>query len=626
MAVKIRAQELIEELRAKDLLGGLSTAPGRVRTFLLNPQEKTTPHSCSLRVYGGDLGKFLSLVSKDLRGGSGVKVILDEYVAIKGLKNKIPNLKFYLSKEHEDYPKLEGSPYEEHYISKEEIDDTDLVIKVADSMDHTEGDLLSIEDSWGELIKRCNEEPKDRNIIINLSNLRPCGYKNAVGLIATGPIGKGNEEDYITSDRDVSSFTDIYISIHRYLREGTIESLLFLFGTINSTIRRGGSYKNGIICSSMKYDNPNINEYLDVNLATIPGSHKKGICLRHAAMSDRELIDKVIDKVNYESLFISKRREIDKDKNPYILPHANVCMGIFLSDADTCLIWRHNMAKCEEPEDIIKGMMEATEDGVKLHVSWREMCKQSNLHRVADIYLPLEKCKQIAIDVMGVANALSKWDITYEEFVPALESIVQYRSPIQFDTGVTAADLGIERDIVFRVVKSIAMGYRRSTEIADNLMEIFGLDKLERIHTIEPAQSHSYQVPGEYTTCRGIWPPTGVRVRRLSDTQQNKIYYHGPVETMFEVGNKLYERLCIAWQKVMNIYGERPHAISFDTYTTIDKRWLIDFMNSPLLTKYYTQKSQAGIFKGSLYMGEDSNNEEDVVEVGSKDECPVCAE
>jgi len=624
MVSKINPQALIEELKNKDLLNGMSTAPGRVRTFLLNPERRTTPHSCSLRVYDNNLGSFIRLISQDLRGGSGVKVILDEYIKIKGKKGRIPELKFYLEKEHEDYKRLKGSRYEEDYV--EEIEDTDIVIKVADSMDIDNGKEVSIEKSWSELILLTNSKSSKERLIVDLSSLRPSGYTNAIGLTSTGPIGLGKEEEEDQdSDREISSFTDIYKAIYEYIKEGSIYKFLYLLGTINATIRRGGSYKNGIITSSMIYDNPNIHEYLDVSLTLLPGSHKKGICLRPSAITNRELIDKVIDGVNSESLFLSKEKEIDKDKNPFTKPHFNVCMGIKLSDKDTCLIYRNNLnsVECKEPEDIIKGYIEVTQDIIKLHVAWREIC---NLERVNKIYLPLEKCRQVAIDTMGVANALQKWGVSYKEFVPALESIVQYNNPIQFDTGVKGMDLNIERDIVYRIVKSIARGYQESTRVADEMMESFGLPKLERLHTIEPAQSHSYQIPGEYTTCRGIWPPTFTRVRRLSDTQQNKIYYHGPVETMLDIGTELYERLCNAWQKVMNIYGGRPHGISYDLYTVASTEWLIRFMNSPLNTKYYTLDNQVGLIKAAL-SNEDNDEEEYLVgTVGTKEECPICAE
>lgn len=624
MVNKIDAAQLIRELREKDLINGFSTPPGRVRTFLLNPEKRTTPHSCSLRVYDNNLGKLLSYISQDLRGGSGVKVILDEYRK-NSPKVNIPVLKFFLNREHADYNKIKDSIYKDYYIEEEEILKTDILIKVADSMEYGDQENLSIEDSWKKLIELCFSLDSNNRIIINLSKLRECGKTNAVGLTSTGPIGYGKDDKNNINNRDKSSFTDIYISIYNYINKGKIEDFLILLGTINSTIRRGGTYKNGIITSSMRYDNKNIYEYLDIPIVKLPGSHKKGISLRAESFINKKLIEKVIYSINTESLFLSKIKEIDKDKDALSIPHANVCMGIFLSDADTCLIWRTNMAKYNEPEDFITGISEATEDCIKLLVSWREVC---GIERVKRIYLPLEKCKQVAIDVMGLANALAKWNISYAEFVPALEFIVQYNSPLNIDS-LDPLDLNIKNnDKLFRLIKSLAKGYQKSTEIADSMMNSYGLKALDRLHTIEPAQSHSFEIPGEFTTCRGIWPPPGRRVRRVSETQRNKIYYHGPVETSLDIGPELYQRLCIAWQSLMNIYGGRPHAISYDLWKEADEKWLSEFMNSSLQTKYYSfsrQANQTGVIKASLANSEE-DDKNDFIEVGNKEECAVCAE
>ena len=117
-----------------------------------------------------------------------------------------------------------------------------------------------------------------------------------------------------------------------------------------------------------------------------------------------------------------------------------------------------------------------------------------------------------------------------------------------------------------------------------------GLLPLDRLFTIEPAQSHAYECldTAGFTTCRGIFAPFGRLVDRTSDSEINRVYNHGKVETAGEIGPELQIRLCNAWQKLMNSTG-RAHGISQDTYALMDRQGFADYMTSSSKALYYAE-------------------------------------
>jgi hypothetical protein len=141
--------------------------------------------------------------------------------------------------------------------------------------------------------------------------------------------------------------------------------------------------------------------------------------------------------------------------------------------------------------------------------------------------------------------------------------------------------------------------------------------------TVEPAQSHSFEtvdVAG-FTTCRGIFPPTTSREKRVSSTTgKHKIYNHGGVETIANVGGELLESLCDNFQKLMNLTG-RAHGISYDLRMEPTEDWFKNWLlNSSLQTKYYTEFDSAD----QSYLDKVANVA--TCDISRKGECAVCAE
>lgn len=559
----------------------LVTFPGRPITFIETPEKGTLPFSCSFRKYDNNLARFLELCSKDLRGGAGVKVILDDYKSVSPTK---VNWNFYLNPNHPD------SNYLTDYQRSKLVNNLEgYVVSVVDSMEGFSG----IEESWFYFILALKE---GKTVTVDLSKVRPYGSTNQKGLTATGPVGDGTEES------NSSSFFAIYDAIANHILDGDILSLLQVLGTLNNTLRRGGQYKNGIITSSMRYDNPEIYDYLNAPLVDISGSHKKSVKYDEDLLNDEPLMQLISDKRNQESLFLEPILDDDL--------HANVCMAIYAKPNSTCLINRLNISQCETPNIITEGMVLATLALCELHVSWRD--KVGNRSK---IYLPIEEDRQIGVDILGFANYLAQNSITYLEFTDGLDYVLN-------GNGSEPSKLTLS------VIESIIEGYKASTIAADNFMDNLGLPRLDRIHTIEPSQSHAYKCVDlqGFTTARSIFAPMGRKDKRTSDSQKVKVYMHGVVEIASEVGGETHQRFIELWQQMMNSYG-RPHSISFDTWLNCNVDWLKWFITSDIQTAYYQfADSHDQSYLSKKVMGQDVASKACDITLKAKEGCAVCGE
>jgi hypothetical protein len=289
-------------------------------------------------------------------------------------------------------------------------------------------------------------------------------------------------------------------------------------------------------------------------------------------------------------------------------------MGLVLGHKATCLIWRLNLGKCEVM-GIREAMKQAVLDLCELHTTWRK-----HLPQLASYYAPLEKDRQIGLDVMGLANLLAIEDVTYQQFADALDVLLN-----------GASIFGVNQK-AHLIASQLIIGYQEATQACDEYMRIKDLPLLDRIFTVEPAQSHAYESTDKLgkTICRGIFAPTGRVVNRSSQSQANKRYFHGNVETDVMVGVELHERLCDLWQQMMDRTG-RSHGISQDSWSEMTIESLTEFKDRPSKTLYYAEAAnynQRGFLSKkvqSVDVVEFDSLEEEAYEVPRKGECLACA-
>lgn len=611
-----------------DLLGTASTAPGRPRTFLLNPELGTAPFSCELICYDNllDMGLLIP-VSRFLRCGAGVKVNLDDYVPRSPAKPDF-NWRFRLSEKHEDYHKL-SVEQKEYLISDRDFEPGGVffekspqLIMVEDSMsmDKSIGrGTYSIEDSWSEMIYAAE---KNIPVIIDLSPLRCHGTVNHRGLMASGPIGLGK---YESKKDEACSFFSIYQRLADYLINPDLQSLLILLGTLNDTLRRGG-FKRGIVTTAMDWRNPCFEEYLAVPLQNLPGGHKKGARITEEILAPQyeELRKTIVKKRNQESLFLAKVKPNFYD---------NVCMGLGIVNYGTCLIWRLNLGKVELMSDLPGWMKLVASQLMLLHLNWRQ-----ELPEIAKIAAPQNRDLQIGLDIMGLANALAYWGIDYYSFN---QSLIKYNtSPGSFTDDCVYPDLLPTSD---QLVYWLAEAYKASTRECDRICDLYQTPRMLRIHTAsEPAQSHSYETTDlrGFTTCRAIFPPLGkltrkrgVRVRRVSNHQKNVKAYHGFVEPAIKVTPELHQEVCFNFNAFVKLVGRSHEYMSFDDYREMTLERFEEFILDPRIDSFYYQEhknyAQTYLSKSAPSLGSlmPDSCSLDAYDLGDRSgECAVCAE
>ena len=333
-----------------------------------------------------------------------------------------------------------------------------------------------------------------------------------------------------------------------------MHSLLKLLGTLNAVILRGG-YKKGIITSAIEDTSPLLWDYLNTPLVSLPGSHKKGIIL--SKYPEPELLKVLIEKVNSESLFLQKHQP----GKGYV----NVCQGIFLKSRGTCLIYRLNLGLITDMSQIVPAFKEATRKAIYTHWEWRQLHPKR-----ASMWADLQDDNQVAVDVMGLANMLHTFNISYQDFIAELH-----------DENSCNPDAK-------QLVNTLRQAYSESCTEADLYCETLGIPLMSRLHTVEPAQSHSYKSQDcrGNTVARGIWTPFSRTVNRMSQAanEKPKTYYYGDIEAHmspekhFELSNGYYE--------LMRDYG-RPHSMSYDLLATMDESQFKNWYASSLPATYY---------------------------------------
>jgi hypothetical protein len=162
-------------------------------------------------------------------------------------------------------------------------------------------------------------------------------------------------------------------------------------------------------------------------------------------------------------------------------------------------------------------------------------------------YLPPNEDRQVGVGVLGLANMLAHEDITYLDFVIALEEI----------TGIDSGNSRKPSERARQVASLIYHGYMEAAGVAKKY-------KMVRAFVVAPTATCSYKHVDRFgfTTTPEIAPPLSNTVERDSGTFGNDIYvYPTNVEIASQVGYDTFFRLNNAWQKMMNDTG-LAHSIS----------------------------------------------------------------
>ena len=396
-------------------------------------------------------------------------------------------------------------------------------------------------------------------VAVHLSKLRPKGHENGKGLTASGPVSFGK-----------------------------------IYSTLNETLRRGGIYKNGACVLHLDIVHPDIIEFITTPRADLPWV-KRCVDLNEAQweLADDTTKEAIIYGIRSGDIWLNKYKYNDKLERIY----GNVCLEVYLPSRGTCLLQHINLGACN-----IDTIPRAFSEGMS------SLC---NLHSrtgvgATGVYLPPETDKQGGLGLLGLANLLRRYKVTYEQFGSALDEIN--------NGGFTAGPAG-----------EIANALQHGIKIAQNIAED---NDMVRAFAIAPTASVSYKskdIDG-YTCTPEIAPPISKKIDRDSGTFGVQSYDYGDDEIASEVGWDAYKRVADGIMIMLNNTG-LLHGYSFNSWSdvvTYDEQFVEEWLRSPQTSLYYSLQVMSDVQdKSNVYAALDEDDVTNYLE-GILNEPPEC--
>ncbi len=356
---------------------------------------------------------------------------------------------------------------------------------------------------------------------IHLSKLDPKGYTRKSGVTASGPV----------------SFGKIYSSL-------------------NEILRRGGIYKNGAIVLHLDLSHPDAREFINANRSELPWV-KRCINITEEWWEDCTFKEELLYGIKSGDIWLNKVK-YDNEGNRI---RGNVCLEVYLPSRGTCLLQHINLGACEF-DDIPRAFVEGMS----------ELCSLHSRTAVGDTgeYLSPEIDRQVGLGMLGLANLLRRYGVTYDQFGRALE---QYNNNESI------------RSAAYELVSRIASGINQAATIAREY-------NMVRAFAIAPTASCSYRsvdLDG-YTCTPEIAPPISQTVDRDSGTFGVQTYNYGDVEIASKVGWEAYKRVADGIMTMLDDTG-LLHGYSFNSWSdsvTYDNEFVEEWLRSPQTSLYYS--------------------------------------
>ncbi len=360
-------------------------------------------------------------------------------------------------------------------------------------------------------------------VAVHLSKLRPKGAENGKGLTASGPV----------------SFAKIYSSL-------------------NETLRRGGVYKNGAVVIHLDLDHPDILEFIEAPRSELTWV-KRCVDIDPGLWQgcNNQVKNALLHGIKSGDIWLNKIKHDNNGERIY----GNVCLEVYLPSRGTCLLQHVNLSACELStlkSAFIKGMSELCE----LH-------SRTGVGATGE-YLPPDIDRQVGLGVLGLANLLGRYKVSYEEFGNALMNV----------------NIGQHMDgIAYELAFELWLGILEAAKIAED-------NGMVRAFAIAPTASCSYKSESldGYTATPEIAPPIATYVDRDSGTFGVKRYKYGDVEIASEVGWDAYKTVA---DQLMLMYDNTGllHGYSFNSWSdvvTYDREFVEEWLQSPQTSLYYS--------------------------------------
>jgi len=387
-------------------------------------------------------------------------------------------------------------------------------------------------------------------VAIHLSKLRPKGHDNGEGLIASGPVSFGK-----------------------------------IYSTMNEILRRGGRYKNGAIVLHLDANHDDIEEFINTPREQLPWV-KRCVDMTPEWWEDMDVItrSKLLNAMKRGDVWLNKVKYDNEGERIY----GNVCLEVYLRSRGTCLLQHINLAACEFDtiyDAFLQGM--------------QELCGLHARTGVGDSgeYQSPKTDRQVGLGMLGLANLLRRYGITYKQFGAALQ---------QYNNGELKASPA------FVLAEKLAAGIQGASQVAR-------AHNMVRAFAIAPTASCSYRSKGldGYTSTPEIAPPIARTVDRDSGTFGVETYEYGEVEIASAVGWEAFklvsDNIMIMLDRTGLLHGYSQNWWS--DMVVMDEAFIEEWLESPQTSLYYSLQVMGDVQdKSSAYAALDETEVNDYLE------------
>ena len=358
-----------------------------------------------------------------------------------------------------------------------------------------------------------------------------------------------------------------------------------IYSALNEVIRRGNRYKNGAIVLHLDANHPDIVEFVETPRDQLPWAKRcVDITPEWWDALDTEVRAKLLLGMRRGDIWLVKVKYDNEGQRIF----GNVCLEVFLKSRGSCLLQHVNLAACEFdsiPQAFIEGM--------------QELCALHPCTGVGNTgeYLPPETDRQVGLGMLGLANLLRRYGVTYKQFGNALES---------YNNGELKASPA------FELASQLASGIDQAALIARQ-------HNMVRAFAIAPTASCSYRsndLDG-YTSTPEIAPPIARTVDRDSGTFGVQTYNYGEVEIASEVGwddfIKVANNIMILLDRTGLLHG---YSLNWwADLVTMDESFIEEWLESPQTSLYYSLQVMGDVQdKSSAYAALDETDVNDYLE------------